>query len=87
VDIYVNKNTIPYDERSPFNPSGIRLGTPALTTRGMGKDEMKAIGGLIAKALLSKGDESVLKKIREDVRDMCSRFPLYPELPDGYLHQ
>lgn len=87
VGIYLNKNTIPYDTRSPFNPSGIRLGTPALTTRGMRPEEMKDIGGLIAKALLKRDDKSALEKVKEDVKNLCEQFPLYPDLPDGYLHK
>jgi glycine hydroxymethyltransferase len=87
VGIYLNKNTIPFDTRSPFDPSGIRLGTPALTTRGMKEGEMKEVGTLIAKALLKRADKKELAKVREGVTELCSHFPLYPEIPDGYFHK
>lgn len=85
VGIYTNKNTIPYDTRSPFNPSGIRIGTPALTSRGMGASEMREIGGLIAKVITSKGEKQVIEKVRKDVLDITKEFPLYPGLTDGYV--
>ncbi len=87
VGIFLNKNTIPFDERSPFNPSGVRLGTPALTTRGMKESEMKEVGSLMARALLKKDDKTALAKVKEGVSELCSQFPLYPELPDGYFKQ
>ncbi len=87
VGIFLNKNTIPFDTRSPFNPSGIRLGTPALTTRGMKEGEMKEIGSLIARALLKRNEGTELTKVRQDVSELCGQFPLYPELPDGYFHK
>jgi glycine hydroxymethyltransferase len=79
-DITVNKNTIPYDPQKPFIASGIRLGTPALTTRGMKEEEMKIIAKMIVKVLDNKNDPSVRSKVRQEVRELCSRFPLYPEL-------
>ena len=78
--ITVNKNTIPFDPRSPFDPSGIRLGTPALTTRGMKEGEMRTIAGWIDEAIVNFKDEEKLKKIREEVKEMTKRFPLYPGL-------
>jgi glycine hydroxymethyltransferase len=87
VGIYLNKNTIPFDTRSPFDPSGIRLGTPALTTRGMKEGDMREVGALMARALLKRNDERELSKVREGVAELCKSFPLYPELPDGYFHQ
>jgi glycine hydroxymethyltransferase len=80
VGITVNKNMIPFDKRSPFDPSGIRLGTPAMTTRGMKEDEMKIIAELINKTIENKNNEDALKKIRSQVLDLTSKFPLYPEL-------
>jgi glycine hydroxymethyltransferase len=74
--ITVNKNMIPYDERKPMDPSGIRIGTPALTTRGMGPDEMRTIGGWILKALKSPADEQLQQEIRGDVFDLCEQFPV-----------
>ncbi|MEM5871258.1 MAG: serine hydroxymethyltransferase [Candidatus Aenigmatarchaeota archaeon] len=75
--ITVNKNMIPYDPRTPFDPSGIRLGTPAVTTRGMKESEMKEIARFISNAIKHHKDESMLKKIREDVREFCKSFPVY----------
>lgn len=80
VGITVNKNTIPYDPQKPFITSGIRLGTPPLTTRGMKEEEMREIAGMIAKVLDSKGDAAVLEMVRKQVRELCERFPLYPSL-------
>ncbi|UCD03120.1 MAG: serine hydroxymethyltransferase, partial [Candidatus Aenigmatarchaeota archaeon] len=85
VGIFLNKNTVPYDKRSPFDPSGIRLGTPALTTRGMGTSEMKEIGALIAKTLLNREKPDVLDRVKGGVRALCDQFPLYPEFQDGYF--
>lgn len=75
--IYCNKNTIPFDTRSPFDPSGIRLGTPTVTTRGMKEGEMKEIGGLIFSALKNPKDDSKLKEIRKKVKSLCSHFIFY----------
>jgi glycine hydroxymethyltransferase len=77
--ITVNKNTVPFEERSPFVTSGIRIGTPALTTRGMGTAEMEAIAGLIDDVLGAAGDEVVLGRVRREVQALCDQFPLYPE--------
>ena len=74
--ITVNMNMIPFDERKPMDPSGIRIGTPALTTRGMGTAEMKTIGGWIHDALGAVDDAKKLAEIREHVREMCSQFPV-----------
>lgn len=75
--ITVNKNTIPFDPRKPFDPSGIRLGTPTVTTRGMKEGEMELIGKLIAKAIDSKDDLEKLGKIRQGVKELCQAFTVY----------
>ena len=77
--ITVNKNAIPFDTNPPLKPSGIRLGTPALTTRGMKEAEMKQIAGWIASGLEQRNDPAALKKIRAEVFELCEQFPLYPE--------
>lgn len=78
--ITVNKNMIPDDPRSPFDPSGIRLGTPALTTRGMKETEMEIVVDMIEKVLMNHEDEEVLAQVRKEVKELTERFPLYPEL-------
>lgn len=80
VGITVNMNAIPFDEQPPTITSGIRIGTPALTTRGMKEEEMKLIARLMAMVLKNIGNESVMKKVRDQVRELCERFPLYPDL-------
>jgi glycine hydroxymethyltransferase len=75
--ITVNKNTIPNEKRSPFVTSGIRIGVPAITTRGMGSSEMKTIAGWIDQALKTRGDADRLGQIRSQVRELCKKFPLY----------
>ena len=77
VKITCNKNTIPFDKRSPFNPSGIRIGTPAITTRGMKEGEMKIIAGWIAKVIKNIDDDEVKRKVREEVLALTKKFPLY----------
>jgi glycine hydroxymethyltransferase len=72
----VNKNGIPFDTYPIFKPGGIRVGTPAVTTRGMKEEEMLEIADLIAEALQNRADESALTRVREKVRDMTRRFPL-----------
>jgi glycine hydroxymethyltransferase len=76
----VNKNMIPFDTKSPFVTSGIRIGTPAVTTRGMKESEMKLIAEFINKALINQDNEDELKKISAEVKELCNRFPLYPNL-------
>jgi glycine hydroxymethyltransferase len=77
--ITVNKNAIPFDTNPPMKPSGIRIGTPALTTRGMKEAEMRQIGRWIAEALLGRTDNAVLARIRKQVLELCETFPLYAE--------
>ncbi len=78
--ITVNKNAIPFDTNPPLKPSGIRVGTPALTTRGMKEKDMLEVGAFIAEALNSYKDASALGRIRRQVRELADAFPLYPEL-------
>lgn len=78
--ITVNKNMIPDDPRSPLDPSGIRLGTPALTTRGMKESEMEIIADYINEVIKNYSDEEKLKEIKSKVKELSGKFPLYPEL-------
>jgi glycine hydroxymethyltransferase len=78
--ITINKNTIPFDEKSPFITSGIRIGTAALTTRGMKEGEMSEIAKMIVKVLDAPNDESVKAGVKAEVLELCKKFPLYPEL-------
>ncbi|KKL97459.1 hypothetical protein LCGC14_1834230, partial [marine sediment metagenome] len=73
--IVCNYNTIPYDPRKPFSPSGIRIGTPSVTSRGMGEEEMRRIGALFSKALDNVEDEEALQRIAAEVREMAEAFP------------
>ena len=74
--ITVNKNMIPYDQRKPVDPSGIRVGTPALTSRGMGTEEMKLVGNWIVESLKAVEDSELHSKIRQDVSELCKQFPV-----------
>ena len=78
--ITVNKNTIPFDPNPPMTASGVRVGTPALTTRGMGTAEMEEVGRLFAKALKGSDSETTLAEVRKSVETLCARFPLYASL-------
>ncbi|MEW6202654.1 MAG: serine hydroxymethyltransferase [bacterium] len=78
--IVVNKNSIPFDEKPPTVASGIRPGTPAVTTRGMKEDEMKIIGKMISRVLKNPKDEKVRIRVREEVRELCEQFPIYRDL-------
>lgn len=75
--ITVNKNTVPNEKRSPFVTSGVRIGSPALTTRGMKEKEMEIVGSWIADVLEQSTDQGLLKKIRGEIHDLCEKFPLY----------
>ena len=81
--IVANANKIPFDPRSANDPSGVRMGTPALTTRGMGADEMKTIAAWIADALKHPEDTALLERIRAEVRALCATYPLYPSPTGG----
>jgi len=81
--ITVNKNTIPFDPEKPTVTSGIRIGTPAVTTRGMKEDEMVKIGKLISKVLRAPDDEKVISEVRKEVQELCDAFPLYQERYDN----
>ncbi|MBP0001371.1 MAG: serine hydroxymethyltransferase [Cyanobacteria bacterium SID2] len=80
VNITANKNTVPFDPESPFVTSGLRLGSPAVTTRGMGTEEFTEIANIIADRLLNPEDESMAESCRQRVASLCERFPLYPHL-------
>jgi len=79
--ISVNKNTIPFDPRKPFDPSGIRIGTPTVTTQGMKEEQMRQIGKLITEAIDSRDDRQKLERIRRRVKELCQLFPAYRTLP------
>jgi glycine hydroxymethyltransferase len=74
--ITVNRNTIPYDERPPLQGSGVRIGSPALTTRGMGPDEMRTVAGFFARAIDGRDDETLLASLRQEVEEFASAFPV-----------
>jgi glycine hydroxymethyltransferase len=74
--ISVNRNTIPFDSKPPAITSGIRMGTPAVTTRGFGTEEMKRIASFIARLLSPSGDKRAQKQVRQEVREMCQRFSI-----------
>ena len=78
-NITLNKNSVPFQKASPFNPSGLRLGTPAVTTRGMKEDEMKFIAQCIAKVIDNYKDKLLLEKIRKEIMEMVRDFPIYPD--------
>jgi len=80
IGITVNKNTIPFDPEKPFVTSGIRIGTPAITTRGMKESDMEELGSYLYEALIRRDDEAFLKSLTEKVKAMTDRFPIYPGL-------
>jgi glycine hydroxymethyltransferase len=76
-NITVNKNTIPFDTQKPMVASGIRMGSPAVTTRGLREPEMKTIANLIARVLDAKGEPAVIEEVKRGVKELCDRFPIY----------
>jgi glycine hydroxymethyltransferase len=80
VGVTVNKNLVPFDELPPQEASGIRLGTPACTSRGMGRAEMEQIAGIIDVALSNARDRVLHRRLREETLDLCDRFPIYAGL-------
>jgi glycine hydroxymethyltransferase len=76
-NITVNKNTIPFDTQKPMVASGLRIGTPAVTTRGLREPEMKTMAELLARVLDSKGDAAVITEVKKGVKELCDRFPIY----------
>jgi glycine hydroxymethyltransferase len=78
--ITVNKNAVPNDPQKPFVTSGLRIGTPALTTRGMREGEMRRIGDWIRQVLEAPADETIQQRVRDEVGELCGAFPLYVEL-------
>jgi glycine hydroxymethyltransferase len=77
LNIYVNRNSIPFDSRPPYNPSGIRIGTPATTTRGFGEKEARLSAALVAKLIKKSGDENIKKEIKNEVEKLVKKFPIY----------
>ena len=78
--ITVNKNTVPNEKRSPFVTSGVRIGTPAITTRGFGEAECRFVAQKIVDVIQNPNDEESLDQIHHEIKDMCSKFPVYPHL-------
>jgi glycine hydroxymethyltransferase len=80
IGVTANKNVLPFDELPPATASGIRLGTPACTTRGMGPAEMEEIASMVDRALSNPGDRALHSRLGEEVLDLCDRFPIYAGL-------
>jgi glycine hydroxymethyltransferase len=80
VGITVNKNLVPYDTRTPLDPSGIRLGTPALTSRGFREEDMMIVGKIIAEVLTNPQSKTVLNQARQEIKKLTGKHPLYSEL-------
>ncbi len=78
--ITVNKNAVPFDTRSPFDPSGIRIGTPALTTRGMKESEMILISEMIVKILKNHNNTEIIEKVKNEIKELCDKFPIYKDI-------
>jgi len=78
--ITLNKNAVPFDDKSPFVTSGIRVGVPAVTTRGMKEVHMETVVGMIDKVLMNADDATIIAAVKEEVKTFMQQFPLYPEL-------
>jgi glycine hydroxymethyltransferase len=78
--ITLNKNAVPFDDKSPFVTSGIRVGVPAITTRGAREADMETVVNLIDKVLMNTGDEKIIDSVSKKVKEFMQQFPLYPEL-------
>jgi glycine hydroxymethyltransferase len=76
--ITANKNTIPRETKSPFVTSGLRIGTPAVTTRGMKEEEMRSIGEWIARVVTHSSDDAVIREVHDQVIELSSKYPIYP---------
>ena len=75
----MNRNVIPFDKKSPFNPSGIRLGSPAITTRGFKKDDSKEVVRLIVQIINNIDNESIEREVKNKVKELCKKFPIYED--------
>jgi glycine hydroxymethyltransferase len=80
VNITANKNTVPNDPKSPFVTSGVRLGTPAITTRGFNTEDMKIVGKIIADAVKNPENEAKLNELKNKSAELCKKYPLYPDI-------
>jgi len=78
--ITLNKNAVPFDDKSPFVTSGIRVGVPAVTTRGMKEEHMPIVVDMIDKVLMNVDNETIINTVKSDVKEFMGQFPLYPEL-------
>ena len=78
--ITLNKNAVPFDDKSPFVTSGIRVGVPAVTTRGMKENHMETVVAMLDKVLMNADDEAVIASVKTEVKEFMQQFPLYPEL-------
>jgi len=78
-NITLNKNAVPFQDASPFNPSGLRLGTPAVTTRGMKEDEMRVIARCVARVIDNYKDKAVREEVRQEIMELAKDFPIYPD--------
>jgi glycine hydroxymethyltransferase len=78
--ITLNKNSVPFDDKSPFVTSGIRIGVPSITTRGLNESHMQTVVGFVDKVLMNVDDSSVVSTVAKDVYEFMNQFPLYPEL-------